>query len=102
MTLKVAKAEIWSTTLEDRAGGAADKLEALTAAGANFEFVFARRMPESPGQGLCLVAPVKGKKVMAAAAAAGFVRAPGTKFVGYVALDSADDAAKAAGILRKL
>jgi hypothetical protein len=76
MALKVSKAEIWVTTLEDRAGAAADKLEPLTRAGADFEFVFARRTPEQPGRGLCMVAPVKGKKVEAAAAAAGFARAP--------------------------
>ena len=76
MTLKVNKAEVWVATLEDRAGAAADKIEPLTRAGANFEFVFARRTPEQPGRGLCMIAPVKGKKVEAAAAAAGFARAP--------------------------
>lgn len=75
MALKVSKAEIWSTTIEDRSGGAADKIEPLSRAGANFEFVFARRMPEQPGRGLCMVAPVRGRKVTAAATAAGFTRA---------------------------
>ena len=75
MALKVSKAEVWTTTIEDRTGGAADKIEPLTRAGANFEFVFARRMPEQPGRGLCMVAPVKGKKVVAAATATGFTRA---------------------------
>jgi hypothetical protein len=140
MALKVSKAEIWTTHIEDRSGGAADKIGPLTQAGANFEFVFARRMPESPGSGLCMVAPVKGKKVVAAASAAGFMRAPdiaalrveggnkagtagrmtralaeagisfrglsamavGTKFVGYIALDSAADADRAAKALRKV
>lgn len=140
MTLKVSKAEIWTTAIEDRSGGAADRIEPLTNAGANFEFVFARRTPEQPGRGLLMVAPVKGKKVMAAAAAAGFARAPdiaalrveggnkagsaarmtraladaglsfrglsaaamGTRFVGYVAFDSAADAEHAAKLLRKV
>ena len=75
MALKVSKAEVWTTTIEDRTGGAADKIEPLTRAGANFEFVFARRTPEQPGRGLCMVAPVKGKKVVAAATATGFTRA---------------------------
>jgi hypothetical protein len=75
MALKVSKAEIWTTAIEDRTGGAADKIEPLTRAGANFEFVFARRTPEQPGRGLCMVAPVKGKKVVAAATATGFTRA---------------------------
>ena len=75
MALKVSKAEVWTTRIEDRSGGAADKLGPLTDAGANFEFVFARRTPEQPGSGLMMVAPLKGKKVVAAAAGAGFVRA---------------------------
>ena len=76
MALKVSKAEVWTTDIQDRSGGAADKLRPLTDAGANFEFVFARRTPERPGSGLMMVAPLKGKKVVAAAGAAGFARAP--------------------------
>lgn len=140
MALKVSKADVWTTEIQDRSGGAADKLRPLTDAGANFEFVFARRTPERPGSGLMMVAPLKGKKVVAAAGAAGFVRAPditalrveggnkagsaarmtqalaqagisfrglsaaaiGTKFVGYVAFDSAADAERAAKLLKKV
>ena len=140
MTLKVSKAEVWSATIDDRAGGAADKLEPLSRAGANLEFVLARRTPEQPGMGVIYVAPVRGAKVMQAAQAAGFgkstaiqsLRIEGTdkpgvtanvtrclaqagisfrglcaigigkKFVNFIALDSAEDAAKAAGLLRKL
>jgi len=76
MTLKVSKADVWTTEIQDRTGGAADKLQPLTDAGANFEFVFARRTPERPGSGLMMVAPLKGKKVITAAGAAGFVRTP--------------------------
>ena len=140
MALKVTKSETWSTTIDDRTGGAADKIEPLAKAGANFEFVFARRTPEQPGKGLALAAPVKGAKVVQAAKAQGWEKAAnihslriegankpgigakilralsgagisfrglsastlGTKFVCYVALDSAEDAAKAASLLRKL
>jgi len=139
MALKVGKAEIWMGTIEDRAGGAAAKIGPMANAGANFEFVFARRMPEQPGKGLLLVAPVKGARVVAAAKAAGIDKAAGvyglriegankagggakmtraladagitfrglsatmigTKFVCYLALDSAEDQAKAASVLRK-
>lgn len=140
MAVKVSKIEMWMATIEDRAGGAADKLEPLAKAGANFEFVFTRRTPEQPGKGLLVVTPVKGAKVVRAAQEAGFAKSPdmhsvridgankpgvtakaartladagisfralsasaiGNKFVSYVALDSAEDAAKAAGLLRKL
>jgi len=140
MALKVSKTDMWSVEIDDRAGGMADKIEPLAAAGANFEFVFARRMPEQPGRGVAFVAPVKGTKAIRAATAAGFGKAadihslkvegadkPGIgtkimrclaeagisfravsasamnrKFVAYVALDSAADAARAAVLLRKL
>ena len=140
MALKVGKAELWSVSIDDQAGGAADKIEPLARAGANFEFVFARRTPEQPGSGVLFVTPVKGAKVIQAAKAAGFEKSaamhsvrieggdkPGAgarimqslagagisfraisatvvsrKFVGYVALDSAEDAARAASLLRKL
>ena len=72
MALKVSKAEVWTTTIEDRSGGLGDKLAPLAAAGANFEFVFARRTPENPGKGLAMVYPVKGTKVVKAAGGAGW------------------------------
>ena len=72
MALSVTKVELWSATMDDRAGGTADKLEPLSAAGADFEFVFARRTPEDPGRGVIYVAPIKGTKVTRAAQQAGF------------------------------
>lgn len=140
MALKVTKTEMWSIPIDDRAGGAAEKIEPLAGAGANFEFVFARRTPEQPGKGVVFVAPVKGAKVVQAAKSAGFEKpatihglrlegsdkpgivakvmrtladagisfrgvsasAVGRKFVCYVALDNATDAARAASLLRKL
>ena len=140
MALKVGKVDLWMATIDDRAGGAADKLEPLSKAGANFEFVFTRRTPEQPGKGVLFATPVRGAKVLRAAQEAGFAKsadlhslkvegadkpgvtanaaralaaagisfralsasAVGRKFVCYVALDSADDAARAAGLLRKL
>jgi predicted amino acid-binding ACT domain protein len=74
MALNVKRAEVWVATIEDRAGGAADKLEPLVRAGANFEFVFTRRTPENPGRGLLLAYPIKGAKVVRAAQEAGFTK----------------------------
>ena len=70
MALKVSKADVWAVTIDDRPGGAAQKLEALSKAGANLEMVLARRT-ELPGQGVMFVTPLKGKKAVAAAQAAG-------------------------------
>jgi len=140
MKLKVSRAEMWSARIDDRAGGVAAVLDPTVKAGANFEFVLARRAPEQPGKGLLFVLPLKGAKVVKAAQEAGFAKAegvhtvkiegsdkPGTgaaivcalasagisfraisatavgkKFSSYLALDSAEDAAKAASVLKKL
>jgi hypothetical protein len=139
MALKVTKAEVWVATIEDRAGGAADKLEALAKGGANLEMLLARRT-EQPGQGVMFVTPVKGAKAVKAAQEAGFAKpaniysvriegsdkpglgskiaralgnaginfrgvsavAIGSKFISYVALDSAEDVARATSALKKL
>ena len=61
----------WAVSIDDRAGGVADKLEPLARAGANFEMVFARRTPENPGRGMLFVTPVKGAKATRAAREAG-------------------------------
>ena len=71
MALKASKAEVWAVSVDDRAGGVADKLETLARAGADFEMVFARRTPENPGRGMLFVTPVKGAKATRAAQEAG-------------------------------
>ena len=70
MALKVSKADVWAVTIDDRPGGAAQKLKALSKAGANLEMVLARRT-EQPGQGVMFVTPLKGKKAVEAARQAG-------------------------------
>jgi len=62
------------TIIDDRAGGAAEKLEALAKAGADLEVVFARRTPEHQGQGILFAGPIEGAKVKRAAEEAGFKR----------------------------
>jgi hypothetical protein len=140
MALKVTRIDMWTATVSDRAGGAADKLEALAKAGANLEMVFGRRTPEQPGSGILFVAPVKGAKAMKAAQEAGIAKSDnihavrieggdkpglgakitralgnagvsfrgltaiafGKKFISYIALDSAEDVAKAVTALKKV
>lgn len=99
MKLKVSRVEVWMASIDDRAGGAADKLEPLSAAGADFEFVLARRAPESPGKGLLFVYPVKGAKVTRAAQEAGFARSDG---VHSVRIEGADRPGAGAKMLRAL
>ena len=98
MALKVTKAEVWVATIEDRAGGAADKLEALSRAGANLEMLLARRT-EQPGQGVMFVTPVKGARVVKAAQEAGFGK---PQNIHSVRIEGGDKAGQGAQIARAL
>jgi len=72
MALKVSRPDIWVASIEDRPGGLNEKLEALAGAGAQLEFVLARRAPDEPGKGVVFLSPIKGAKQSAAAKKAGF------------------------------
>jgi len=140
MALTVTRVDTWAATIQDRPGGLASALGALTAGKANLEFVIARRAPERPGAGVVFVTPIKGAGQTKAAKQGGFAKTtnlhtvrvqgpdkPGTgariaealaaaglnlrglsaaaigrSFVAHIALDTADDAAKAVKVLRKL
>ena len=65
MAYKIEKVDVWSGPLVDRPGALAAKLESLREAGANLEFVLARR--DRPGKGLLFVAPLKGAAQLRAA-----------------------------------
>jgi len=75
MGLKVSKVEVWAAPIEDRVGGLVHKLAPLSAAGANLEFVIARRAPEHPGKGVVFVAPLAGEEQVRGATDAGFLPA---------------------------
>ena len=137
MSLAVERVDVWAATIDDQPGGLADKLAPLAEAGADLDFVIARRATERPGTGVVFVTPVRGDAQIAAAAGAGFAVADtmhslrvegdnepgigaqitrklagagislrglsaavlGERFIMYLALDTADDAEKAMGLL---
>jgi predicted amino acid-binding ACT domain protein len=66
------RVDTWAASIQDTPGALAAKFSALAAAGANLEFVIARRAPDKPGTGVVFVTPIKGAKQIKAAAAAGF------------------------------
>jgi hypothetical protein len=72
MKLKVTKMHVWAAEIDDQPGGLAKVLETIAAAGANLECVIARRKPDKAGKGMVFVTPLRGRKVLGAAAAAGF------------------------------
>ena len=72
MKLNVSRTDTWAAMIDDRPGGLARKLAALADAGANLEFIIARRAPEQRGSGVVFVTPLRGAKQVKAAQAAGF------------------------------
>lgn len=71
MAYAIKKVDVWAGEVEDRPGGLADKLAALSHAGANLEFLISRRAPDKPGTGVVFLTPVKGSKQKSAAQEAG-------------------------------
>jgi len=72
MELFVEREDVWVASLEDKPGSVATKLMALTDAGADLDFVIARRSPEKPGRGVIFVTPLKGDAEIEAASEIGF------------------------------
>jgi len=70
--MKAQRVDTWAAAIKDKPGALAAKFKALSAAGANLEFVIARRAPEKRGAGVVFVTPIKGPKPSRAAGAAGF------------------------------
>ena len=137
--LIVERVDVWAATIEDKPGGLAKILTGLKDAGADLDFVIARRAPEKPGTGVVFVTPLRGDREVAAASTLGFnvtsslkslriegqnkpgvasaltnrladaginlhglsAAVIGTKFIIYISLDNAEDAAKAAKIIKK-
>jgi hypothetical protein len=71
MALKVTKAQVWAGDIQDQPGGLAEVLGQLSTAGASVEFIIARREDRQSGKGKVFLTPLKGKKAMDAAKAAG-------------------------------
>ena len=77
MIMNIKKVDLWTAHLADRPGAMATKLAILAEAGANLEYLHARRTPEIFGKGLLSVWPLKGAKQLRAAEEAGFTRSHG-------------------------
>jgi hypothetical protein len=72
MDLIVERADVWAAPIPDRPGGLADALAALRDAGADLQFIIARRAPEAPGTGVVFVTPLQTDREIRAAAMIGF------------------------------
>ena len=72
MDLIVERIEVWAAPLDDQPGRLATTLSALREAGADLNFILARRAPEQPGQAVVFVTPLQGDAELEAAATLGF------------------------------
>ena len=72
MDLIVEHVDVWAASIKDEPGGLAQILTGLRNAGADLDFIVARRAPEKPGTGVVFVAPLRGDAEIAAAAVLGF------------------------------
>lgn len=72
MDLLLERVDVWAAPIEDRPGAVAAVLAALRDAGANLQFVIARRSSATPGKGVVFVTPLQGDREIRAAAAVGF------------------------------
>lgn len=72
MDLIIERVDVWAASVEDEPGGLSRILTGLREAGADLDFVIARRAAEKPGTGVVFVTPLRGDREVAAAAVLGF------------------------------
>jgi hypothetical protein len=72
MGVSAEHVEVWAASIKDEPGGLAWVLAGLREAGADLDFIIARRAPDKPGTGVVFVAPLRGASQVAAAGDLGF------------------------------
>jgi len=97
--MKITDVDVWVAGIKDRPGGLASKLADLTRAGANLEFLVARRESSIPGSGVVFVTPLKGSAQIKAAKQAGFAK---SKSLHSLRVVCADRKGLGAGLTRAL
>jgi hypothetical protein len=70
--LIVERVDVWAASTVDKPGGLSGILTDLYEAGADLDFIVARRAPEKPGTGVVFVTPIRGDREVEAASTLGF------------------------------
>lgn len=99
MSLLVDRVDVWAATIQDKAGGLAEVLATLRDAGADLQFIIARRAPDQPGKGVVFVTPLQNDREIRAATQVGFNV---TRILHSVRAMGADRPGVAAELTRKL
>ena len=68
----VERVNVWSASMADRPGGLSTILNGLDEAGADLDFIIARRAPEKPGTSVVFLTPLRGDREIRAASTLGF------------------------------
>jgi hypothetical protein len=72
MDMIVDAVDVWAAGIKDKVGDLSQLLTGLREAGADLDFILARRTPEKPGLGVVYVTPLCGDREVDAAAQLGF------------------------------
>ncbi len=72
MDLLVDRVDVWSADIADRPGGLSRILKGVYEAGADLDFVIARRSADQPGTGAVFLTPIRGDREIEAASTLGF------------------------------
>jgi len=72
MDLEVERVDVWAAPIQDSPGSLAGLLKTLHKAGADLQFIIARRVPDKPGTGVVFVTPLLGDREIRAASQSGF------------------------------
>ena len=72
MDMIIEKVDVWAASIQDKPGVLANMLSSLKNAGADLDFVLARRSTQKPGTGVVYVTPLRGDAEIAAGADLGF------------------------------
>jgi len=87
MKLDITRVQVWAAGMKDKPGELAAKLNTLSQAGVNLDFVIARRSPEKKGTGVVFVTGISGAKELRAARKAGFRQTKSMHSLRVVATD---------------
>jgi hypothetical protein len=72
MDLLVNRVDVWTASIADKLGGLSGILKGVYEAGADLDFVIARRAPDKPGTGAVFLTPIRGDREIEAASTLGF------------------------------
>ena len=72
MDLLVNRVDVWTASIADKPGGLSKTLKGVYEAGADLDFVIARRAPDKPGTGAVFITPIRGDREIEAASTLGF------------------------------